>query len=180
MALIKCLGCGQLISDKALNCPKCGRANNPDESVGNNFENKIKEFDQIKKDNNGKDKSQDEITSQSKALNKDKKSINHKSNLPKILFGIIMFGSSVLAINYISNENEFADSPCNKECSWDCMMHVREMMGGRVQEIRAERWALKNDPKDWSIAWDACRNENGRAFQKHLLKNHEKYRNSKK
>jgi len=41
MALIKCLGCGQLISDKALTCPKCGRANIIEETTNNNSDNKV-------------------------------------------------------------------------------------------------------------------------------------------
>ena len=181
MALIKCLGCGQSISDKALTCPKCGRTNNSDESIVKNSENKIKEFDQIKKDNNGQDKSQDERTSQSKALNKDKKSVNHESNLPKILFGLIMFGSSVLAFNFISDEIKFADSPCNKACGGDCIVHIENMVGGRVENIRARRWADKNNIKEYDDYLEACvTNDNGRAAQRNYLKMHQKYLNREK
>ena len=38
MALIKCLGCGAQISDKALACPKCGWANAPYEPQSKNIQ----------------------------------------------------------------------------------------------------------------------------------------------
>lgn len=51
MALIKCLECGQKISDKAKNCPKCGWkvvAENSVDFYGNKLETKEKVYDPVK------------------------------------------------------------------------------------------------------------------------------------
>ena len=181
MALIKCLGCGQLISDKALNCPKCGRANNREESVVKNSENKIKEFNQIKKDNYEQDKLPVEISAKRNEINKNEESANQKSKLPKILFGLIIFGSSVLGFNFISNEIKFADSPCNRSCGGDCIIHFNKMVGSERENFKTRRWARMNDIKEYGLYLDACvTHNNGRAAQRYYLKMHQKYLNRDK
>ena len=168
MALISCISCGAKISDKAHACPKCGWTNQSEPPLANSEELQIEE-----------DRKAEEQVGYDPGLERSRKkqkggSINRTNrSLKFILLGIIFFPISILAIN----EMQYVGSPCNESCSVDCITYVWDKIGDIREIKRVERWGKRNRIEEYYQQNLSCSNEDGKGFQKAMLKLHQKYLN---